>query len=205
MTTDWLGGARTEVAVERILDAAAELFAERGPTGVGMNDIAAAAGCSRATVYRYFENRRSLQLAFVNREALRLAKLIRDRTANISDPEERLVTAVITALELVRSTPTLAAWFEVGGADLASELAESSEIIEAVSVAFLADVDRDAGDQTRQARWIVRCILSLLTVPDPDERALIEDFVVPVLLPREVLLLPHRKAAGGTPSSRTGG
>ena len=183
MTNDWLGDARAEVAVERILDAAADLFAEHGPTGVGMNDIATAAGCSRATVYRYFENRRALQLAFVNREALRLAQLIRDRTASIPDPGERLVTAVLTALELVRSTPTLAAWFE-SGADLASELAESSAIIEAVSVAFLADVGRDAGDQTRQARWIVRCILSLLTVPDPDERALIEEFVVPVLLSR---------------------
>ena len=191
MTNDWLGDARTDAAVERILDAAADLFAEQGPTGVGMNDIATAAGCSRATVYRYFENRRALQLAFVNREALRLAELIRGRTANIPDPEERLVTAVLTALELVRSTPTLAAWFEIGGADLASELAGSSAIIEAVSLAFLADLDRGASDHARKARWIVRSILSLLTVPDPDERAVIEEFVVPVLVPRTAAGASH--------------
>jgi AcrR family transcriptional regulator len=184
MKNDWLADTRTEAAVDRILDAAGDLFVEHGPTGVGMSEIATAAGCSRATVYRYFENRRALQLAFVNREALRLAQLIRDRTARIRDPEKRLVTAVLTALDVVRSTPTLAAWFEIGGADLASELAASSAIIDAVSVAFLADVDGGAEDHSRTARWIVRIILSLLTVPDPEERALIEEFVVPVLLPR---------------------
>lgn len=183
MSTDWLGSKRTDVAAEHILDAAAELFVEHGPTGVGMADIASAAGCSRATVYRYFENRRALQVAFVNREALRLAQVIRERTAHLADPEERLVAAVTTALELVRSTPTLAAWFEIGDASLASELASSSAIIEAFSAAFLADVG-STDHNTRQARWAVRCILSLLTIPEPEERAVIEQFVVPVLLPR---------------------
>ncbi|HPY25671.1 MAG TPA: helix-turn-helix domain-containing protein, partial [Mycobacterium sp.] len=41
----------------RILHAAGELFAERGVDAVEMQDIARAAGCSRATLYRYFENR----------------------------------------------------------------------------------------------------------------------------------------------------
>ena len=34
-----------------------------------MSDIAAAAGCSRATLYRYFENREALHTAYVSREA----------------------------------------------------------------------------------------------------------------------------------------
>lgn len=180
--SDWLGDKRTEAAAEQILDAAAELFVERGVAGVNMNDIATAAGCSRATVYRYFENRRALHVAFVNREALRVGQEIRDRTANISDPQERLVTAILTALELVRSTPTLASWFEIGDADLASELASSSAIIEAVSQAFLADLEVGSGDDARKARWTVRSILSLLTIPDAEERALVEEFVVPVLM-----------------------
>ena len=178
----WLGEKRTEVAAERILDAAGELFAERGVSGVGMNEIATAAGCSRATVYRYFENRRALHVAFVNREALRVGQQIQERTAAISDPRERLVTAILTALELVRSTPTLASWFEIGDADLASEIAGSSVIIEAVSTAFLADLGTD--DARRKARWVVRSILSLLTIPDAEERVLVEEFVVPVLMPR---------------------
>lgn len=80
--------------------------------------------------------------------------------------------------------PQIIAWFEIGDADLAGELASSSAIVEAVSTTFLADLDGGTGDHARKARWIVRCILSLLTVPDPEERALIEEFVVPVLLLR---------------------
>jgi AcrR family transcriptional regulator len=181
---DWLGDKRNDVAAEHILDAAGELFAERGVSGVGMNEIATAAGCSRATVYRYFENRRALRVAFVNREAHRVGRLIRDQTADIADPEERLVTAILTAVELVRSTPTLASWFETGDAGLATELAGSSDIIETVGSTFLADLGIDSGDHVRKARWTVRSILSLLTIPDAEERALVEEFVVPVLMPR---------------------
>jgi AcrR family transcriptional regulator len=60
MAGDWLAASRTEVAADRILDAAGELFATRGVASVGMHEIAQAAGCSRATLYRYFENREAL-------------------------------------------------------------------------------------------------------------------------------------------------
>ena len=52
----WLATERSELGAERILDAAAQLFAEQGIGQPGMEDIARAAGCSRATVYRYFDN-----------------------------------------------------------------------------------------------------------------------------------------------------
>ena len=60
MAGDWLAERRTEVAADRILDAADELFARQEAATVGMNEIATAAGCSRATLYRYFENRDAL-------------------------------------------------------------------------------------------------------------------------------------------------
>jgi AcrR family transcriptional regulator len=44
---------------EAILDGAAELFAAHGEQA-SMNDVAAAAGVARATVYRYFPNRQAL-------------------------------------------------------------------------------------------------------------------------------------------------
>ena len=47
---DWLAERRTEVAADRILDAAEELFTRHDPGSVGMNEIAKAAGCSRATL-----------------------------------------------------------------------------------------------------------------------------------------------------------
>ncbi|MDT5125613.1 MAG: hypothetical protein QOH54_1257, partial [Mycobacterium sp.] len=67
MAGDWLAERRTEVAADRILDAAEELVTRRDAATVGMNEIARAAGCSRATVYRYFENRDALYTAYVHR------------------------------------------------------------------------------------------------------------------------------------------
>ena len=64
---DWLSERRIEVAADRILDAAEELFTRHDPGSVGMNEIAKAAGCSRATLYRYFENREALRTAYLNR------------------------------------------------------------------------------------------------------------------------------------------
>ena len=72
MAADWLADRRTEVAADRILDAADELFAQQEAATVGMNEIAKAAGCSRATLYRYFENRDALYTAYVHREAHRV-------------------------------------------------------------------------------------------------------------------------------------
>lgn len=183
----WLSDERSEAAAERILDAAAELFVVRGVASTGMADVAKAAGCSRATLYRYFDNRRALHRAFVHREARRLGDRVAAAVAPITDPRERVTEAVLLAVGQVRSTPTLAAWFGLGDAGLASELASTSEVIEVVGTAFLADIwHADDVEVSRRARWSVRAIVSLLTVPgvdDADERAMVEQFLVPVLLP----------------------
>ncbi|MFM1721931.1 helix-turn-helix domain-containing protein [Rhodococcus sp. PAM 2766] len=183
----WLSDERSEAAAERILDAAAELFVVRGVASTGMADVAKAAGCSRATLYRYFDNRRALHRAFVHREARRLGDRVAAAVAPITDPRERVTEAVLLAVRQVRSAPTLAAWFGLGDAGLASELASTSEVIEVVGTAFLADIwHADDVEVSRRARWSVRAIVSLLTVPgvdDADERAMVEQFLVPVLLP----------------------
>jgi AcrR family transcriptional regulator len=185
----WLSDERSEVAAEKILDAAAALFVERGVSATGMAEVAKAAGCSRATLYRYFENRRALHRAFVHREARRLGERIATTVASITDPRDRVTGAVLMALREVRATPTLAAWFGLGDAGLASELASTSEVIEVLGAAFLADIsDVDDLEITRRARWLVRAIVSLLTVPGidaDDERAMVEQFLVPAVLPPE--------------------
>src|ERR1700749_5213034 len=101
---DWLAERRTEVAADRILDAAEELFTRHDPGSVVMNEIAKAAGCSRATLYRYFENREALRTAYVARETHRLSESI-DVDA-IEDPRERLGAGGATPLPpLSQNTP----------------------------------------------------------------------------------------------------
>jgi AcrR family transcriptional regulator len=82
-----------------ILDGAARLFAAEGEQA-SMNDVAAAAGVARATVYRYFPNRQALldelaRVAVSDAEA----QLTSARIDEVS-PEEGIVRAVRALVDL---------------------------------------------------------------------------------------------------------
>ena len=147
--TGWIGDERAQLAAARILDAAAGLFAEQGAHGldaVSMREIAGAAGCSRATLYRYFADRGQLQMAFVHREARRVGAEVDAAIAPTGDPEARVTAAISYAVRRVRDAPALA--------------------VEA-------------------SRWLVRVVVSRLTVPGRDgaeEEAMVARFVSPVVV-----------------------
>jgi TetR/AcrR family transcriptional regulator, transcriptional repressor for nem operon len=56
-----------EVRREQILDAAARVFTEKGPSAATMDEVAAAAGVAKGTVYLYFESKERLLLGLGNR------------------------------------------------------------------------------------------------------------------------------------------
>lgn len=181
MGNDWLAQRRVEAAAERILDAAGDLFATRDAASVGMNDIATAAGCSRATLYRYFENRDVLYTAYVHRETHRLFGEIGEQLADITDPHRRVVDGALAALHRVRQTPALASWFASTARPIGGEMAERSDVIRILVEAFLASLS-DQTDIELRARWLVRVLISLLQFPgrdDADERLMLETFVAP--------------------------
>ena len=187
MPADWLASRRTEVAADRILDAAEELYTERDQATIGMNEIARAAGCSRATLYRYFENRETLRAAYVHRETRRLSRAIAQQIGGIDDPRERLTASITTTLRMVRESPALASWFTITRPPIGGELAGHSEVITALAAAFVNSLGpENPAAVERRARWVVRVITSLLMYPgrdDADERAMIEEFVVPIVAP----------------------
>jgi AcrR family transcriptional regulator len=90
-----------------ILDGAARLFAVQGEQA-SMNDVAAAAGVARATVYRYFPNRQALldelARAAVGDADARLAAARIDEVA----PEEGIARAVRALVEVGESFVLLA-------------------------------------------------------------------------------------------------
>ncbi|UNB54348.1 TetR/AcrR family transcriptional regulator [Mycolicibacterium sp. YH-1] len=184
MAGDWLAANRGDVAAEKILDAAEELFTRDDPGSVGMNDIAKASGCSRATLYRYFENRDALYTAYVHREAHRVfAELGALETGSEArTPGELLVNGILASLHRVRESPALSAWFAPDRRPIGGDMAERSEVIQARTEAYLMALGVD--DVERRARWLVRVMVSLLVFPgrdDADERAMLEDFVLPTL------------------------
>ncbi|MEE6175729.1 TetR/AcrR family transcriptional regulator [Mycobacterium sp. 050134] len=187
MATDWLGAQRVEAAADRILDAAERLYTERDHASIGMNEIARSAGCSRATLYRYFENREALRTAYVHRETYRLSDEIKKQVSGVRDPRQRLIVSITATLRIVRRTPALASWFDTTRPPIGGEMAGQSEVIAALAAAFLDSLGPDdPASVERRARWVVRVIASLLLFPgrdEADERAMIEEFVAPVVSP----------------------
>ncbi|CDM78133.1 TetR/AcrR family transcriptional regulator [Mycobacterium marinum] len=185
--TDWLAAHRSELAADRILDAAERLYTEHDPASIGMNEIARAAGCSRATLYRYFESREALRTAYVHRETLRLGHEIMQQIGDIDDPRDQLITSITATLRMVRQRPALAAWFASTRPPIGGELAGQSEVIAGLAAAFLQSLGPEAPAAVeRRARWTVRVIVSLLMFPgqdEADERAMLEEFVAPVVTP----------------------
>lgn len=187
MASAWMREDQAARAAARILDAAGRAFAEHGVQATTMAEVARRAGCSRATVYNHFPDRRALEVAFVHRRALDLAAAVGERTAVLRDPGERTTEAFLAAVELVRSDEALATWFTAPDVGVATEISADSEVVRAVAEAFTGSVVSELGedDVVRRGRWLVRMVVSLLSMPEPDaleERRFVEEVVTPALI-----------------------
>jgi AcrR family transcriptional regulator len=177
----WLATERSELGAERILDAAARLFVDQGIGRPGMEDIARAAGCSRATVYRYFENKQALLRAFVHREARDVTEQVARQLARDANRRDVVVEAVVATLAAIRARPYLEPWYSGGATDLL-EVFRESPVIAALASTFLSpggEPDADLG------RWLLRVVMSFLREPGEspdDEERLIERFLAPVVV-----------------------
>lgn len=193
---DWLRTDVEQLAVDKLLDAAGEAFARHGITRARMDDVADAAGCSRATVYRYFAGRDELRQAYVARETLRLGQDIGRRIGDVDDPRDRLVHAVVLSLAAVRRSPALVAWFSPENLGTATALATGSQVIDDLVAGFVDRVLDQAAerglarpglDRDGAVEWVMRAMLSLLMVQfpaprDPDEEAeMLRAFLIPAL------------------------
>lgn len=174
------------MAADKLLDAAGRAFTELGVKATTMTDVCRYAGCSRATLYRYFENRQALRVAFVNRATLHMSAEIGAETASIADPQERLAEALLRSVRRVRSEPHLAAWFSPEDMSVPTELSQSDEVLASMGGLFAdGGVDHAAG--RLRARWVIRQIISLLVMPgadDAEEEEMVSRFVAPLVLER---------------------
>ena len=80
-------------ARERILDAAYELFSQRGIRAVGVNEVIEHAGVANATLYRHFPSKEKLVLAFLDLREQRWTKDLIEAGAmrRGSNPEQHLL------------------------------------------------------------------------------------------------------------------
>ena len=86
-----------------IVDAAVKCFDQYGPQRTSMDDIAEAAGISRKTLYRVFEDRPKLiQAVLLSRWAI-IAKKLQNRIAKAKSFEEALLEGSVTAVSAARA------------------------------------------------------------------------------------------------------
>jgi len=187
----WRRHADPDNAVDELLDAAGRAFAEFGVARATMVDVARMAGCSRATLYRYYPDQDSLHLAFVHRATLRIAEeMAADHGSGAPDS---LAERILGGIAHVRADPLLAVWFEPENMSVPIALSQSSALLRSMTIGLIGGTDEtgetgestlDPDDLERRAGWILRSIVTLLAMPGADkgtERKMIEEFVVPVV------------------------
>jgi AcrR family transcriptional regulator len=80
------------VKAQRIIEAAAQLFAERHYHEVRMDDIAAKAGVAKGTIYLHFKDKDNLYQALALDGLKKLSKRIRDGLGGLHDPAAKLLS-----------------------------------------------------------------------------------------------------------------
>ena len=80
-------------ASHRLLDSARVLFAERGPDGVSVRQLAADSGCTHALLFRHFGSKANLERAVVERLATDLNAAVGQAVATSADPVRSLLAA----------------------------------------------------------------------------------------------------------------
>lgn len=184
-------------ARERLVDAAEECFSKFGVIKTTVEDVASVAQVSRATVYRYFAGRDDLILAVLMREVGRFIADLQALVVEQSDLATAIVEGVIYTVRAVQGDPNLALLFTGEAAGMTINVAGTSEALFRANAQFLHPILGQASEsgQLREdvslddaAEWILRVILSVLSVTGPTSRdddslrRLLDQFLVPALV-----------------------
>ncbi|MFE0751210.1 TetR/AcrR family transcriptional regulator [Gordonia sp. NPDC058843] len=185
MAQGWIDAERAEAAEARLLGVAEELFARHGVDAVTMADIATAARCSRATLYRYFPTRNEILSAYIRSTTERIFRQVMEKTAATTDANARITEAIMLTLNLIRDDPALGPWFAID-AGLPAKLAISHTAITAALETFLGEVVGavPGAELSGTARWLTRTIIGLIVMPEPadtDQASYVSRYITPIL------------------------
>ena len=177
----------------RAVQALLACVARQGVRKTTLDDVAREAGCSRATLYRYFASKRAVLHAALGAETDRVTEAIRQAAADAETLEDAVVAILGTAGRELTHHPALqfVAAFEperllphlaFAGGD--RFLAAAAEALAPALAPFV-----DAHETGRAAEWVARVGLALLCSPTPpvaldDEpavRAYVCEFLVPAI------------------------
>ena len=182
---------------ERLLDAAEGCLEQFGPQKTSMEDVARAAGMSRATVYRYFENRDALLLGVASRQAATLATEAIKFLAQFNTISDWLVEGCLFTLREIPKRPVFASLTTSLDAGAASKIMLGSSGMIQIGVNVLRPMFanakqqgllRDDVDIDMLIEWLLRVLWTYLNAPsqvatDEDSmRRLFHMLIIPAVL-----------------------
>src|SRR5262245_1414533 len=89
----------TEFRTAGILEAARKVFAQKGFSLATVDDIAAAAGVAKGTVYLYYESKRDIYFAALKFGLEKMYAVLDERLKSAVSPEDKLRTLIAVKLE----------------------------------------------------------------------------------------------------------
>lgn len=190
-TRAWAGDPPLRSAArERLLEAAARCIARDGMAGASIAAIAAEAGVSRPTVYRYFADHAALVEATLFHAGRALADGLGDELRRYATPAEMAVEAVCFVLREILRDPVLGAMWSATAID-ASAMAGFTRRTALTwarhAVKPLVDAAGwSAGTADECVEVMLRFLLSLLAASEPQRsdaelRAFLQRRLVPAL------------------------
>jgi AcrR family transcriptional regulator len=203
---------------ERILEAAAELFSQRGYAGVGVDELAARSGIAKTAIYHHFGNKDGLLAAVVERTAAAWIEGIRQASSEGSSPLENLDRALAGMRMLLEEKPWVFKLLQILALEVADQKPEIRATLQSLlrrATAAIVEGMREAmGAPVPEAEVIARAILALLhgiamgEHVDPDNISLDQSFAgvrrVWVLLTASYVLpdlMPTIEQSVGTPGA----
>lgn len=89
---------------QKLIEVARELFAHKGLESTTMNDIAAASGRGRRTLYTYFRSKEEIYYAVIEEELERLSEKMDEVLSINVEPEEKVFTLIYSHLNIIKDT-----------------------------------------------------------------------------------------------------
>lgn len=91
----------------RIIDAAVEVFAEKGFFGARVSEIATVAGVADGTIYLYFKSKDDILISLFEEKMAEILTRFVAMLAALDDPEQKMRSYIVEHLKLVAEQPKL--------------------------------------------------------------------------------------------------
>lgn len=151
---------------ESILQAAAELFSQRGYAGVGVDELAARSGVAKTAIYHHFGNKDGLLAAVLERTAAAWIDGIRQSSSEGSYALERLDRALTGMRTLVEEKPWVLKLVQILALEVADEKPEIRKTLQGLfrraNASIVEGMEEAMGAPVPNAERIGKVVLALL-------------------------------------------